>query len=201
MVSSKCCQVVSPSPFRFFAALILPCAHTECDRFTGTMEKRSTVPPFSAILITAASPASPPPTTMILGFTAIICVLAARSGARAWCEVGRRFHQPARGGEQRRSAGSSSRRPSLRRRIGHRRAETFAALVHRRLSPTSRRRARCRRQGAMKRRLIRERRMVHPTRCQAVPLGLFRTTPRDAHGDRFPQSANATYASRCTRRR
>ncbi len=41
-VSSKCCQVESPSPFRFFAALIPPCAHTECDRFTGTMEKRST---------------------------------------------------------------------------------------------------------------------------------------------------------------
>src|ERR1700691_4939322 len=66
MVSSKCCQVESPSPFRFFAALIPPCAHTECDRFTGTMENRSTWAPISAILITAASPARPPPTTIIL---------------------------------------------------------------------------------------------------------------------------------------
>src|SRR5262249_60484745 len=70
MVSSKCCQVESPSPFRFLAALIPPCAHTECDRFTGTMENRSTLPPASAILITAANPASPPPTTMILGLDA-----------------------------------------------------------------------------------------------------------------------------------
>src|SRR5580698_3761115 len=31
------------------------------------MEKRSTVPPASAILMTAASPARPPPTTMIFG--------------------------------------------------------------------------------------------------------------------------------------
>src|SRR5580658_1182173 len=67
MVSSKCCAVVSPSPFKFLAALMPPCAHTECERFTGTIENRSTVPPASAILITAASPASPPPTTMILG--------------------------------------------------------------------------------------------------------------------------------------
>ena len=47
------CQVESPSPFRFFAALIPPCAQTECDRFTGTMENRSTLAPISAILITA----------------------------------------------------------------------------------------------------------------------------------------------------
>src|SRR5580658_6360838 len=67
MVSSKCCAVVSPSPLRFLAALMPPCAHTECERLTGTMEKRSTLPPASAILMTAASPASPPPTTMILG--------------------------------------------------------------------------------------------------------------------------------------
>src|SRR4051794_7007683 len=72
MVSSKCCAVVSPSPLRFLAALMPPCAHTECERFTGTIEKRSTLPPASAILITAASPASPPPTTMILGFVAMI---------------------------------------------------------------------------------------------------------------------------------
>src|SRR5271169_4105392 len=71
MVSSKCFQVESPSPFRFFAALIPPCAQTECDRFTGTIENRSTLPPISAILITAARPASPPPTTMIFGAAAI----------------------------------------------------------------------------------------------------------------------------------
>src|SRR5579863_4192254 len=67
MVSSKCWAVVSPSPFRFFAALMPPCAHTECDRLTGTIENRSTWPPISAILMTAASPANPPPTTMIFG--------------------------------------------------------------------------------------------------------------------------------------
>src|SRR6266436_6210336 len=67
MVSSKCCQVESPSPFRFLAALMPPCAHTECERLTGTIENRSTSPPISAILMTAASPASPPPTTMIFG--------------------------------------------------------------------------------------------------------------------------------------
>src|SRR5262244_920596 len=71
MVSSKCCQVESPSPFRFLAALIPPCAHTECDRLTGTMENKSTCPPISAILMTAARPASPPPTTMIFGLVAI----------------------------------------------------------------------------------------------------------------------------------
>src|SRR5208282_2693849 len=67
MVSSKCCQVLSPSPFRFLAALMPPWAQTECERLTGTMENRSTAPPASAILMTAASPARPPPTTMILG--------------------------------------------------------------------------------------------------------------------------------------
>src|SRR5579862_7807604 len=72
MVSSKCCAVVSPSPFRFLAALMPPCAHTEWERLTGTIENRSTWPPASAILITAASPARPPPTTMILGDDAIV---------------------------------------------------------------------------------------------------------------------------------
>src|SRR5580698_4446713 len=67
MVSSKCWAVVSPSPLRFLAALMPPCAQTECERLTGTIENRSTVPPASAILMTAASPASPPPTTMIFG--------------------------------------------------------------------------------------------------------------------------------------
>src|SRR5215831_8083072 len=67
MVSSKCCQVESPSPLKFLAALMPPWAQTECERFTGTIENRSTCPPISAILMTAESPASPPPTTMILG--------------------------------------------------------------------------------------------------------------------------------------
>src|SRR5271157_3952923 len=67
MVSSKWIQVESPSPFRFLAALMPPCAQTECERFTGTMENRSTSPPISAILMTAARPARPPPTTMIFG--------------------------------------------------------------------------------------------------------------------------------------
>src|ERR1700743_2583057 len=71
MVSSKCCQVESPSPLRFLAALMPPWAHTECDRFTGTMENKSTWPPASAILMVAARPASPPPITIILGFNAI----------------------------------------------------------------------------------------------------------------------------------
>src|SRR5215472_3037447 len=72
MVSSKCCQVESPSPFRFLAALMPPCAQTECERFTGTMENRSTLPPISAILITAARPARPPPTTIIFGAAAML---------------------------------------------------------------------------------------------------------------------------------
>src|SRR5208282_5420219 len=67
MVSSKWIQVESPSPFRFLAALMPPCAQTECERFTGTIENRSTSPPISAILMTAARPARPPPTTIILG--------------------------------------------------------------------------------------------------------------------------------------
>src|SRR3954463_14389738 len=71
MVSSKCFQVESPSPLRFLAALMPPCAQTECERLTGTMENRSTCPPASAILMTAESPASPPPTTMTFGAAAI----------------------------------------------------------------------------------------------------------------------------------
>src|SRR5215471_996951 len=67
MVSSKCCQVESPSPFVFTAPLIPPWAQTEWERFTGTTEKRSTGTPASAILIVAMRPARPPPTTMILG--------------------------------------------------------------------------------------------------------------------------------------
>src|ERR1700709_417843 len=72
MVSSKCLKTSSPSPLRSLAALIPPWAQTECERLTGTMEKRSTLPPASAILMTAARPARPPPTTMILGAAAIV---------------------------------------------------------------------------------------------------------------------------------
>src|SRR5258707_12038651 len=43
-----------------------PWAQTECERFTGTTENRSTECPASAIFIAAASPARPPPTTTIL---------------------------------------------------------------------------------------------------------------------------------------
>src|ERR1700683_969886 len=67
MVSSKCLSVESPSPLRSLAALMPPCAQTEWERLTGKIENRSTGPPASAILMTAASPASPPPITMILG--------------------------------------------------------------------------------------------------------------------------------------
>src|SRR4030095_5407350 len=61
-VSSKCSQVESPSPLVLTAPLMPPCAQTECERLTGTTEKRSTECPASAIFIAAASPASPPPT-------------------------------------------------------------------------------------------------------------------------------------------
>ena len=59
--------VESPSPFVFFAALMPPCAQTECERLTGTMENNSTGTPASATRIVAISPARPPPTTMIFG--------------------------------------------------------------------------------------------------------------------------------------
>src|SRR5262249_19456853 len=72
MVSSKCLKTSSPSPLRFLAALMPPWAQTEWERLTGQMEKRSTLPPASAILMTAERPASPPPTTMILGVAAAI---------------------------------------------------------------------------------------------------------------------------------
>src|SRR5579864_1882636 len=94
-VSSKCCQVESPSPLRFFAALMPPWAHTECERLTGTMENRSTCPPISAILMTAERPASPPPTTMIFGLVAIKISGPGRPGLRNLCcraQVRRRRH-------------------------------------------------------------------------------------------------------------
>src|SRR5215213_8806573 len=43
-----------------------PCAQTECERLTGTTEKRSTAWPPSAIFMAAARPARPPPTIAIL---------------------------------------------------------------------------------------------------------------------------------------
>src|ERR687883_851724 len=61
-VWSKCSQVESPSPLVLTAPLMPPCAQTECERLTGTTEKRSTACPASASFIAAASPASPPPT-------------------------------------------------------------------------------------------------------------------------------------------
>ena len=47
-----------------------PCAHTECERLTGTNENKSTCAPCSAALIVDIRPASPPPTTIIF-FSAI----------------------------------------------------------------------------------------------------------------------------------
>ena len=63
-VSSRCTSGESPSPFVFTLALMPPCAQTECERFTGTSENRSTGMPASHSLITVVRPASPPPTTM-----------------------------------------------------------------------------------------------------------------------------------------
>src|SRR5215212_4132877 len=57
-----------------------PCAQTECERLTGTTEKRSTACPASAIFIAAARPASPPPTIATrMPLFAIVRVLS-------WCE-------------------------------------------------------------------------------------------------------------------
>src|ERR1700693_2251838 len=53
-----------------------PWAHTECDRFTGTIENKSTCAPISAILMTADNPASPPPITIILGTAGIVALSA-----------------------------------------------------------------------------------------------------------------------------
>src|SRR5918998_5179678 len=61
-VSSKCFHGESPSPFVLTAPLMPPCAQTECERLTGTTEKRSTLCPASAIFMAAANPARPPPT-------------------------------------------------------------------------------------------------------------------------------------------
>src|SRR5689334_12123125 len=79
MVSSKCRAGESPSPFQLTAALMPPCAQTECERLTGTIEKRSTATPASAALIVVMRPASPPPTTMTRGCVALIDILRSRS--------------------------------------------------------------------------------------------------------------------------
>src|ERR1700733_5111371 len=63
-VSSRCTCGESPSPLVLTEALMPPCAHTECERFTGTSEMRSTGTLASQSLMTVISPASPPPTTM-----------------------------------------------------------------------------------------------------------------------------------------
>src|SRR6478609_7856106 len=73
-----------------------PCAHTECERFTGTSEIRSTGTFASQSLMTVISPASPPPTTItrltlppslrIVLFAAMLgpmLRLVGRSGGRA----------------------------------------------------------------------------------------------------------------------
>src|ERR1017187_6333036 len=82
MVSSKWIQVESPSPLRFLAALMPPWAQTEWERFTGTIENRSTSPPISAILMTAARRGWPPPRTMIFG-AAMLYESDLPGGARA----------------------------------------------------------------------------------------------------------------------
>src|SRR5690606_40554599 len=71
-VSSKCSQGESPSPFVLTAPLIPPCAHTEWDRLTGTIENKSTEEPASATLIAAIRPARPPPTIVILPFAMLV---------------------------------------------------------------------------------------------------------------------------------
>src|SRR5690606_30650210 len=53
-----------------------PCAHTEWDRLTGTMENRSTCPPASATLTVAIKPARPPPTTITLSLAKSLNPLA-----------------------------------------------------------------------------------------------------------------------------
>src|SRR5690348_17083974 len=71
-VSSKCSHSLNPCCRAMsLQALIPPCAQTECDRFTGTIEKRSTLTPSSASLIVQARPANPPPTTMTRFFVAV----------------------------------------------------------------------------------------------------------------------------------
>src|SRR5690606_41932122 len=76
MVSSKWIQGESPSPLVLTAPLMPPCAHTEWERLTGTMENRSTRPPASATLIVAIKPASPPPTTITLSLAKCLNPLA-----------------------------------------------------------------------------------------------------------------------------
>ena len=49
-----------------------PWAQTLCERFTGTIENRSTVTPSSASLMVQARPARPPPTTITRFFDAAI---------------------------------------------------------------------------------------------------------------------------------
>src|SRR5438132_1528276 len=62
-------------------ALIPPCAQTECDRFTGTIENKSTVTPSSASLMAQAKPASPPPTTITFFFDAMAMSVFRGTGA------------------------------------------------------------------------------------------------------------------------
>src|SRR5580700_49418 len=93
MVSSKCLRTSSPSPFKSLAALMPPWAQTECERLTGTMEKRSTVPPASAILMTAERPARPPPTTMMRGVAAMCYLLCESKTSERTCQKSALLHR------------------------------------------------------------------------------------------------------------
>src|SRR5436190_23082742 len=86
MVSSKCSHSENPCCRAIsLQALIPPCAQTECERLTGTIEKRSTSTPSSASLMVQASPASPPPTTMTRFFAFAIISPHLFSHRRAFC--------------------------------------------------------------------------------------------------------------------
>src|SRR5215470_5085232 len=73
----------SPSPLVFTAPLMPPWAQTECDRFTGTMERRSTLWPASQSLMTLIKPASPPPTTVNLCSAMGVLSLESADGTEA----------------------------------------------------------------------------------------------------------------------
>src|ERR1700761_652838 len=82
-----------------------PWAQTECERLTGTIENKSTCPPASAILMTAASPANPPPTTMILGTAIFYRILSSTKQDIAQNQKSRtRNHEPGIGGAKRKGA-------------------------------------------------------------------------------------------------
>src|ERR1700722_10216418 len=61
----------SPSPLELIAALIPPCAQTECERLTFVTEISLTLQPCSASFMAAERPARPPPTTI----TSLVCFI------------------------------------------------------------------------------------------------------------------------------